>query len=142
MLVDARDVELFGDRSGGEYQLVPFEGRLTVGAGHRQFARLEIDGRDVPEQQPGPWQGLPGRDGDVPRIEDAGSDLGQQRTVEQVVGGGYQRQYGAIRTEQLRKPLQGVESAETTTDHHDPSRPRGDRSILTETRKESAHIRD
>jgi hypothetical protein len=90
---------------------------LRVAVGHRLPGQVELV--DVAEDQPHPGQDLGQRHADPARLQDAGRDLGQQRQVEEVVGGVDQDDVGAA-AGQPGEPAGRRETGEAGADDHDP----------------------
>ena len=119
------DVEGPADPAGGEDQPVPGQlGGRPVGAQQGRRPPLDVDGDHVPEQHLGPAQGGVQPDGDVAWLDHAGGHVGQQRAVEEVVGGAGQQQLGGVGGQVLLQAAHAVEPGEAAADdqHRRPGR--------------------
>jgi hypothetical protein len=85
----------------------------------------DVDSDHVAEQDPGPAQGGVQADGDVPRLDHTGGDVGQQGAVQQVVGGAGKDQVGGVGRQVLLEAPYAVEAGEAAADDQHPGTPLG-----------------
>ena len=81
--------------------------------------RRQVDVAHPAEDQAHPGQQAPEGDGDVPGLDHAGGDLGQQRAVEQVVGGVDEHEVGLVGRQVALQVTEREEAREPTADHDD-----------------------
>jgi hypothetical protein len=97
VLGDTRDRQQLVDAAGGQHEAVVAQrvlAALGVGVGDR--ASLEVDRVHGAEREAHALQRGRQRHGHPPRVDDSGRDLGQQRQVEEVVGGVHQHDLGVV----------------------------------------------
>jgi hypothetical protein len=88
VLGDPGDRQQLVDAARGEHQAVVAQlAAAALGIRPADLPLREVDGVDLAEHEPHAGQRLGERHGDPARIEHPGGDLGQQRQVEEVVGG-------------------------------------------------------
>jgi len=121
VLDQAGDRQQSGDRAGGQDQVVPGEGaRLAFGRLDVAGALVDVDPRDLADDQPRAVQHAAERDDDVPGLDRAGGGLRQQRRVEHEVLGVDEHDLGHAGGQLPLEVTRGVHAPEPTADHQDP----------------------
>jgi hypothetical protein len=129
------------DAAGGDDQPVVTEAALAalrVEVGQR--ASVEVEAVHLAEDDLDSRQRPGQRDGDPPRLEDPGGHLGQQRQVQEVVGGvdddDLRRAAGC-----LGQRAGGLEAGETGSDDDDPGAGHSSPSVKTDAQTTLARLR-
>jgi hypothetical protein len=119
VLGDAGHGQQLVHAADGQHQPVVAEAaRAALGVAVVDGALVQVDAVRLTEHEPHPPQGAGQRDGDPAGLQDARGDLGQQREVQEVVGGVQQDDVGPVAGdagEGAGSPVPG----EPGTDDHD-----------------------